>query len=914
MKKTTFIFWLLLTFLSVSCKRDSSRYIIGVSQCSDDEWRHKMNNEILREAQFYNGLRVEIRTAGDNNKKQKEDIQYFIDKKVDLLIVSPNEAAPITPVVEEAYSKGIPVIVVDRKILSDKYTAYIGADNFEIGKAVGNYIATQFKGKGTIVELTGLSGSTPAIDRHLGFISAIGKYPSLSLLCKEDAGWLQHQAEEKMDSILKQYPQIDVVFAQNDRMASGAYLAARKHHREKEMAFIGIDALPGTDFGVDLVLKDVLDATFIYPTGGYRVIQIAMRILEGKEYPRETILSTAIVNKTNAGVMKLQTDQIAENEKRIGLLNTRIGDYLANHAKQKIVMYASFIVLLLFAGMLLIVWLSLRVKNRLNKELSQRNNEITTQKEELELKRDQLIGLSKQLEEATNAKLVFFTNVSHDFRTPLTLVADPVDQLLKDKDLTNNQRQSLQLIKKNVNILLRLVNQILDFRTYESGKLKLVVSRVDLAVSLEEWNSAFRDVIRKKHLKFHFNVMPERDFYAVVDVEKLERVYFNLLANAMKFTPENGEIHVNLLMCEQDGKTTIRFTVANSGSVISSEHIRNIFDRFYKIEMHHGGSGIGLALAKAFVDMHGGVIQVDSDERNGTVFTVEIPLNRALLNEEAPDLVPAPVIQPQVSDYTDEEFTDAVQSESRELILIIDDNADIRCYIRQLLQQNYAVIEARNGIEGIRKAMKYIPDLIISDVMMPEIDGIECCRRLKKELQTCHIPIILLTACSLDEQRIEGFENGADSYISKPFSSQVLLARVRNLMEGRKRLKQFFGDTNMLDKEPICDMDKIFVDKFKKLIEEGIGNAELNVEDLGREMGLSRVQLYRKLKSLTNYAPNELLRIARLKKASFLISSSDKTIAEICYEVGFTSPSYFSKCYKDYFGENPSEYIKRTGI
>ena len=194
------------------------------------------------------------------------------------------------------------------------------------------------------------------------------------------------------------------------------------------------------------------------------------------------------------------------------------------------------------------------------------------------------------------------------------------------------------------------------------------------------------------------------------------------------------------------------------------------------------------------------------------------------------------------------------------------------------------------------------------------MDGIECCRRLKGELQTCHIPIILLTACSLDEQRIEGFDNGADSYISKPFNSQVLTARVRNLIDGHKRLKQFFGDNNALEKEPICDMDKIFVEKFKKLIKEGISNSELNVEDLGKEMGLSRVQLYRKIKALTNYAPNELLRIARLKKASTLISSSDMTIAEICYEVGFTSPSYFSKCYKEYFGESPTEYLKRIGI
>ena len=914
MKDITLIILLILTFLSSSCKKDSSRYIIGVSQCSDDEWRHKMNDEILREAQFYSGVKVEIRTAKDNNQKQAEDIHYFINKKVDLLIVAPNEAAPMTPIVEEAYNKGIPVIVVDRKILSDKYTAFVGSDNYEIGKTVGQYIAARLKGKGTIAELTGLSGSTPAIDRHQGFMSAISKYPSITLLCKEDAGWLQFQAKQKMDSILTRFPKIDIVFAHNDRMAAGAYLSAKKQKKEKGTAFIGIDALPGKNLGVDLVLRNVLDATFIYPTGGDRVMQIAMEILEKKRYPRETILSTAIVDKTNARVMKLQTDHIAEKEKKIGLLNTRIDNYLTSYATQKFILYGSLIALLLFIGMFLILWKSLRTKNRLNKELSKRNNEITNQKEQLELQRDQLIELSKQLEEATNAKLVFFTNISHDFRTPLTLVADPIDQLLGDKSLTNNQQQSLQLVKKNVNILLRLVNQILDFRKYENGKLELVLNKVDLAASFEEWNSAFRDVVRKKHIKFIYNVLPKTDFHAIVDVEKVERIYFNLLSNAFKFTPENGVIHVNLLTLGQEENKYVRFTIANSGTVISPEHIRNIFERFYKTDLHHEGSGIGLALVKAFVDMHKGNIQVESDKQRGTIFTVDLPFEQALFCEANSVITISSETEQELFELPDESSIDEIHSENCETVLVIDDNPDIRSYIRQLLQQEYEVIEAKDGIEGIRKAMKYVPDVIISDIMMPGMDGIECCRRLKGELQTCHIPIILLTACSLDEQRIEGFDNGADSYISKPFNSQVLTARVRNLIDGHKRLKKFFGDNNILEKEPICDIDKVFIEKFKKLIEDGISNSELNVEDLGKDMGLSRVQLYRKIKALTNYAPNELLRIARLKKASTLMSSSDMTIAEICYEVGFTSPSYFSKCYKEYFGESPTEYLKRIGV
>ena len=348
--------------------------------------------------------------------------------------------------------------------------------------------------------------------------------------------------------------------------------------------------------------------------------------------------------------------------------------------------------------------------------------------------------------------------------------------------------------------------------------------------------------------------------------------------------------------------------------MISAEHIRNVFDRFYKIDMHHAGSGIGLALVKAFVEMHGGTIAVESDEKLGTIFTVELPVQSCeTVATEPDDILVSPDFRTTDILLTEEEELVKGYDSSKPSVLVIDDNEDIRSYVHTLLHTDYTVIEAADGSEGIRKAMKYVPDLIISDVMMPGIVGIECCRRLKSELQTCHIPVILLTACSLDEQRIQGYDGGADSYISKPFSSQLLMARVRNLIDSHRRLKQFFGDGQTLAKEDVCDMDKDFVERFKSLIEEKMGDSGLNVEDLGKEMGLSRVQLYRKIKSLTNYSPNELLRIARLKKAASLLASSDMTVAEIGYEVGFSSPSYFTKCYKEQFGESPTDFLKRKG-
>lgn len=908
MKNYLLLSILCLAGILMSCTQKHTRYRIGVSQCSDDEWRHKMNNEIVREALFYDGVEVEIRTAKDNNRNQIADIKYFIDKKVDLLIVAPNEAAAITPVVEKAYRQGIPVVVIDRKILSDKYTAFVGADNYEIGKDVGQYILNRLHGKGKVLEITGLEGSTPAMERHKGLTDVLKEEPGIEITASVDGAWLQSVAGEKMDSVFQTNKNIDLVFAQNDRMAIGAYLSARQQQLEKEMLFVGIDALPGKEYGVEQIINGVLDATFIYPTGGDKVVQVAMDILEKRPYERDTKLSTALVDKTNARVMQLQTDHITEQDGKIERLNNQVNEYLSRYSAQTMFLYACLIILLLFAALLAIIVRAYWTKNRMNMELSR-------QKKKLEEQCDQLISLSKQLEEATHAKLVFFTNVSHDFRTPLTLVADPVEQLLEDKALTPRQQSLLKVVHKNVHILLRLVNQILDFRKYENDKLELVRANMNLRVQLQEWSHSFQTLALKKHIHFVLEVNDDRaDYLMAVDAEKMERVYFNLLSNAFKFTPENGTITVTLsTLTKEEGGRYARLVVADTGSGISVQHIRHIFDRFYQIDVNHAGSGIGLALAKAFVELHGGEITADSVEGKGTVFTVDIPMT--VVEEPSADLVQEPRITQQtvVEELEDMETEEQIPDENKECILIIDDNADVRDYVKSLLKEEYTVIEAPDGRAGLKKAMKYVPDAIICDVMMPVMDGLECCRKLKTELQTSHIPVMLLTACSLDEQRIQGFECGADSYISKPFNSKLLLVRLRNLMDNHKRLKQFFGDKTTLSKESVSDVDKGFVDRFRELIEENLADSELSVEDLGSKMGLSRVQLYRKIKALTNYSPNELVRIARLKKAASLLASSEKTISEITYEVGFTSPSYFTKCYKEYFGESPTDFLKRRG-
>ncbi len=889
-------------FMLASCSHENYRYRIGVSQCSDDEWRSQMNSEIMREALFYDGVQIDIRKANDDSRRQVEDIKYFIEEEVDLLIVAPNEADPIAPVVEDAYNHGIPVIVVDRKISSDKYTAYIGADNYEIGKAVGGYIANMLRGSGKVAEITGLGSSTPAQERHQGFIDALSAYPDIHLVASADGAWLREGGLKAMKELMALHDDFDVLYAHNDRMAAGAYEAADSAGRENKIRFIGIDALPGAENGVESILAGHLDASFIYPTAGDKVMQMAMKILNGQPVPRETTLSTSVVDGTNANIMQMQTAHILSLDDKLKRLNGKMVQFLSSYATQQLILMGSLFALLLVAGLLIAVYKSLRTKNRLNMELF-------LQKEQLEEQKAQLEVLSKELEAATHAKLVFFTNISHEFRTPLTLIADPIDQLIAEESIKGQPRLLLDLMKKNVSILQKLVNQILDFRKVENGRMDFNPVRFNLLEQLSSWNESFRMALVKKHIAFYFEAHPAVNYNLSADTEKMERIYFNLLSNAVKFTPENGKIRVSL---EAEERCFV-LRVFNSGSYIKQEELEAIFERFYRVESHHAGTGIGLALVRAFVEMHGGTVVGESNEQ-GTTFIVTLPRPEEIPEENVSDAellsgeddISMTLLNMEVDDMD-------IKDSDKPTVLIIDDNPDIRTYVTALLSGDYRVIEAPNGNVGLKLAMKYVPDIVVSDVMMPGIDGIECCKRLKNEMQTSHIPVILLTACSLDEQRIQGYNGGADSYISKPFNSQVLISRIANLIANRSQLRQFFGDSYTLEKENLSVVDKDFVTRFKALVEERMKDSELNVEDLGREMGMSRVQLYRKLKSLTNYSPNELLRQVRLKKATSLLAAHEMTVAEVAYEVGFSSPSYFTKCYKEQYGENPTDLLKRKG-
>lgn len=919
MKKIIFPFYLLIIFLS-SCGSDINHktYIIGVSQCSDDAWRRNMNEEILREASFSTGFEVKIKTAYDSNQKQIRDIESFIAENVDLIIVSPNEAVPLTPVIEKAMLAGIPVVMVDRKISTGNYTAFVGANNYEIGREVGVYAANLLNGKGNVVQISGLEGSTPARERRDGFMSVIKKFPAINIVYEATGGWRRADAKEKMTAALKMDIPIDLVFAQNDEMATGVDEALKVNSAIKKPLIVGIDALPGTDGGIQKVINGTIDATFIYPNGGEKAVQTAICILKNETYDRENILYTAVVDKTNARVLKLQTDQIIKHQNRIGQLNIVLDKNLALYSSQQTFLFFSLAVLFIISILSVLLFRLYNHKNKANKELEKRNIAINKQKEKLSEQKDQLITLSKNLEDATQAKLVFFTNISHEFRTPLTLLHGPLETISKNESLSSEGSKLVYLMRKNVKVLMKLIDQIIEFRRYENGKMQMYYTLGDMKLFLKEICDSFIELSKKRRIHFNFNASDE-DFILWFDSDKMEKICYNLISNAMKFTPENGSIKVFLSKEKMDDEYFAKLTITDTGIGISGQHIHQIFDRFYKADRAAAGSGIGLALTKVLVEQHNGTIAVESAEGKGSSFVIRFPFKQKdiAVNEQYPILSSnnSFVEDVYIDEYEelDDTSDDSNLERNKPLILLVEDNSDVRHYIRSLLSTEYQIVEASNGQVGNLKAMKHIPELIISDVMMDVMDGFELCKQIKENITTSHIPVMLLTACVQDEQRAMGFESGADAYIPKPFNEDLLRIRVRKIVENREKVKTYFqknltfGDR----KEAVAEIDKTFMSKFRKLIEERLIDSDLNVDEIGKNLGLSRVQLYRKIKSLTNYAPNELVRIIRLKAAEQLLINSEKSISEIAYDTGFTSPSYFTKCFKEYFNESPTEYLKR---
>lgn len=901
------LLWLsLILCFACSPGKKEKKYVIGVSQCSmTDIWRQSMIRDMEVEALNHPEIELVVMDAIQDNDTQISQIKGFIKKKVDLLIISSNETEPVTPVAVEAYRAGIPTIILDRKINSDEYTTYIGADNYEIGRSIGMYVSSLIKKETTILEIWGRRGSSSATERHQGFVDAMSIDPNVKIR-ELDGYWYRKNAYEevlKLDSI----EDVDIVFAHNDMMALGAREAIEERDSSLvgHVEFIGVDGLLGGGLGVEAVAQGKLDASFYYPTGGGVAIKVAWQILSGQAYTKKYALSTAMIDKTNAGTLYLQSDRLVEYQRQIEKQRANLSQLLSKYN----FLYSSLIIILILALLLggsaiYTVYINRKVRQK-NHLLNEKNRLVQQQKEELSV-------ANQRIEQVTTQKLQFFTNVSHEIKTPLTLILGPLNKMAQDAP-AGAFADDIRIVKKNAERLKRVIDQLLDFRKIENNKMGLRVIKMDLVFLIQEVKSYFNNLAQSKRIDYTF--LHEMDsLFVWVDTDKMEKILTNLLSNAFKFTPEQGKITIRL----REEETEVVLSVEDNGEGIPPENLASVFERFFTSGQSYApGTGIGLHLTREFVLMHKGSIHVESEQGERTVFTVQIPKGKSHFDESCVFLSNATESSSGVAHLDISQVQETLNKKYDYTILIVEDDWDIRTYLQHELSGNFNVLVAENGAKALDILLKENVSLVVSDVMMPEMNGFELCRRVKSDMALSHIPVILLTALSDDSQRLYGFEGGADEYIQKPFNIEIVKLRIIKLLEERNRLREVFlkesqspAGLSIETKGKVESLDDLFMRKFIALIEENYSDPDFSIEKGSEKLGLSRVHLYRKVKELSGITPTDFLRNYRLKKASALLKQRSGTISEVAYATGFGSPAYFSKCFKAVYNITPTEFIE----
>ncbi|MEL6820128.1 MAG: hybrid sensor histidine kinase/response regulator transcription factor [Calditrichota bacterium] len=560
--------------------------------------------------------------------------------------------------------------------------------------------------------------------------------------------------------------------------------------------------------------------------------------------------------------------------------------------------YAGFVLLAL--GALYLLWRMQTQRFKLNSQLQMRSFE------------------AEKLKELDTLKSRFFANISHEFRTPLTLILGPIDSL-EQKQSDAASTEQLGIMKRNAIRLQQLINQLLDLSRLESEKMVLQIQPGDLIGFLRGLVMSFASLAEQKKIKLLIDLPPQTDTSYYFDADKIEKIITNLLSNAFKFTPELGIISIKGSIDDD-----LKLSVADSGIGITLEEQSLIFERFRQVEsgLQRGyeGSGIGLSLVKEMVDLYGGKISLESESGKGSTFRVELPVSRRAFPD---DVVSEVEMAPDRAEHSAMliETPNKLPADSKgridtnlPLILIVDDHQDVRIFIRRQLEDSYRLIEADTGLNGLEKSVDAIPDLIISDVMMPEMDGYDFCEKLKTDERTSHIPVILLTARAGDGDKLTGLETGADDYLTKPFNSAELLIRVRNLIASREKLREHFLNDWLKRGEqlPVSSTEAEFLKKLREALEENLANEQFGIDQLADLLGIGKRQLQRKIRALTNETAGSLIRAARLEKAKHLLENNAGTVSEIAYDVGFNHLSYFARCYRERFGISPSDVRKNV--
>jgi ABC-type sugar transport system substrate-binding protein/DNA-binding response OmpR family regulator/nitrogen-specific signal transduction histidine kinase len=905
-----FVKYTLMLFLAsltlISCRQKQGNKVkVGFSQAmTTDDWRKQMNSSIKIEASLRPEVDLYISDANNNIEKQIEDIEKFISNKVDVIIVSPIQSKPLTAVVEKSIKAGIPVLVVDRKIEGENYTAYLGADNIEIGRIAARYIISHSKGSGKIIEITGANGSSPAYERSLGFDQIINENKHFRIEHTINGNWEGESVKASLKAVLAKNADIEYIFSHNDRMALSAWETAKTLGLEKKIKFLGVDGLNTVSGGIELVKNDILDGTILYPTGGNEALKLALKIYNKEPFAKNNILNTIVIDRNNAEIIENQMDKVDQQQAIIESQQSAINVQEKEYASQNnLVRLLSFFLVIILSLTIYSIYSTISI-SRKKKQLEKINQTVIYQNNEIQ-------EMAKIAERSNEAKLNFFTGLSHEFKTPITLIMSYVESLIENDKIKGTALiDEVKLIHKNSNRLLRLINQLLDFRKIEEQKFTLRAVNTKIYDFTNEVMTNFKGEASRRNIDFQL-ICRNKNLELFIDRSLMDKVYFNLLSNAFKFTPDNGKITISITG-NQDNSVKISFK--DSGIGIPENELSNVFSPFFKASNNNkNSSGIGLHLSKEFVLLHHGSIELKSKQGSEFVITLlkgsshldpsEI-INKAENVNKIPNLI---------TDYldTNADFEEVIVNSEAEKhsLLVIEDNMDLVTFLKSKLSGEY-VVHTSDGSDAFEKAMEIVPDIIICDINLVDKDGYEISKELKKDLRTSHIPIIILTAQSNKESVLKGLQSGVDQYLTKPFSLAILKQSISSLLFNREKLRYYYTN-NIYRIEPeskFGNQEQSFITKMNNLINLNVENPKFSVEDLADKLGVSRVQLYRKVKAIIGINISDHINNVKLEKAAELLKSNEMNISEIAYSLGFTSPNYFSTAFKNKFGISPKEY------
>ncbi|WP_296623569.1 substrate-binding domain-containing protein [Marivirga sp.] len=900
--KTTFYIFMILIFLN-SCTSGEfqQNYKIGFSQAmTTDNWRREMNRAMEIEVSMYPDIGLEIRDSENNIQLQISQIEKFIEEGVNVLIVSPIQSIPLTPVIEKAMNAGIPTIIIDRKISGSNFTAYLGANNIEIGKNAGRYIISHLKDSANILEIKGLEGSSPAYERSQGFNEVLRPFNNIRIIGIVNGDWEKTSVKTQLNNLLDSIVPPNYIFAHNDRMALGAWEVLKSRSLEDQIKIIGVDGLFGPNEGIQFVKDNLLAATILYPTGGTEAIKLARQILDGKSVSKTNILSTVVIDSVNVDIMQNQFDKMNQQQNDIEQQQAIVRNQIKTFKNQNnLIKVMTFLLMLLLSLAIYSIYSVIIIKK------SKRKLELNNQK--ITIQRNQIENFAQKLKISNEYKINFFTALSHEFKTPLTLITSSIESIANNRNLKDFSFET-KLISNNSKRLLRLINELLDFRKLESNSFQIKPVRTNLHRFIESIYKDFKTEAIKKSIEFELRaVNPELEIY--IDRNMMDKVFFNLLSNAFKFTPNNGKISI---LIEDASIEKVKVIIKDSGIGIPREENEKVFEPFIQATNNiKSSSGLGLFITKQFVELHMGEISVTS--KQGSEFSISLLKGKnhfkdLSISEKMQDLHVSASnhIIPDIDMQVDELM--CAEREDAETILIIEDNDDLALLLKRKLNNDFNV-HISDGTDGIEKALEIIPDIIICDINLPEKSGFEICTELKADLRTSHIPTLILTALSDEESRIIALKAGADSFMTKPFNFEVLKQSLISLLYNREKLRYYY--TNKIDQvkdEKFNNSEQVFLKKLNAIIADNLKNPDFSVEELAHQLNISRVQLYRKVKALIGLSISEYINSQRLSKAKSLLQDSTLNISEIAYSVGYSSPGYFSTSFKNKYGISPKSF------